>query len=140
MRARGAFFSASAARAMSRSLARASEHTVDGLAPVIVGPHWTLCARLRLVLPKDRYEVGCITREDDDFDHWAKDVWVGAPLVIWVTDDRFEDVDTPSDATSAIPAALAGYKQITTGRVRSFRGGVTSRTFVWRVLQAPAKP
>lgn len=119
-------------------LRTAQEADSAGLSPVFVGPHWTLCARLRLALPVHRYDVGCITREQDDFDRWAPDVWVGAPLVVWVTDDRFEELDAPPDtAVSALPAALAGYTQIGKERIRVFRGGQSSRTFVWRVLQLP---
>jgi hypothetical protein len=117
----------------------AAELTQDGIEPVFVGPHWTLCARVRLALPQHRYQVGCATRERDDFDTWAPAVWEGAPLVVWVTDDRFEDVDAVGESdVSALPAALAGYTQVSKARVRVFRGGAPSRTFVWRVLQLPA--
>lgn len=119
----------------------ASELSRDGAAPVFVGPHWTLCARVRLALPQ-HVEVGCATRERDDFDTWAPAVWEGAPLVVWVTDDRFEDVEAVGDPAgqrdkSPVPAALAGYEQIGQERVRVFRGGAPSRTFVWRVLARP---
>lgn len=121
----------------------ATELGQEGVTPVFVGPHWTLCARIRLALPQHRFEVGCATRERDDFDTWAPAVWEGAPLVVWVTDDRFEDVDAvggdlAGKGTSPLPAALAGYKQLSKERVRVFRGGAPSRTFVWRVLQLPA--
>lgn len=118
-------------------LRTAQEAGEDGITPVFVGPHWTLCARIRLALPTHRYDVGCVTRERDDFDTWAKDVWEGAPRVIWVTDDRFEPDDTIS---SPLPAPLAAYTQVRKERVRVFRGGAPSRTFGWRVLELTPPP
>lgn len=104
-----------------------------GVTPVVVGPHWTLCAKLRLALPRGHYAVGCVNDERDDFDTWAPDVEKDAPLVVWVTDDRFEPED------SVAPFTVPGYHAISKQRVRVFRGGTTARTFAWRVMQRDAE-
>lgn len=115
-------------------LRTAQEASSDGITPVFVGPHWTLCARIRLALPAHRFEVGCITAEQDDFDTWAKDVWKDAPRVIWVTDDRFE----AEDSQSPLPSELIAYTQVRRERARVFRGGAPSRVFSWRTLELPS--
>jgi hypothetical protein len=61
----------------------------EGYAPVVVGPHWTVCAQLHAGLGA-AVPVGCRTKEGDDFARWLPQTeWSRAPVLIYVTDDRF---------------------------------------------------
>jgi hypothetical protein len=56
--------------------------------PVVVGPHWTVCAQAHAALAH-RVPVGCNTEIRDDFDRWfARERWLRAPVVLYVHDSR----------------------------------------------------
>jgi hypothetical protein len=67
---------------------------IQSLAPdeppvVVVGPHWTVCAQLHADLPASVL-VGCEGDIPDDFGRWLPaSTWDQAPVVLFVTDDRF---------------------------------------------------
>jgi hypothetical protein len=61
----------------------------DRPAAMVVGPHWTVCAQLHAALPADVL-VGCEAETSDDFARWLPpSVWRRAPVLLYVTDDRF---------------------------------------------------
>jgi hypothetical protein len=72
---------------------------VQSLAPdeppvVVVGPHWTVCAQLHADLPASVL-VGCEGETPDDFSRWLPQAtWDQAPVILYVTDDRFASSDT----------------------------------------------
>jgi hypothetical protein len=94
----------------------------------VVGPHWTVCAQLRAGLPRS-VVVGCDGPEPADFEAWVpRAAWSAAPVVLYVTDDRF-DVD-PSRALA--DRAVEGI-----ARVGVRRGGQQVRRIsVWRMVRA----
>jgi hypothetical protein len=58
-------------------------------AAFVVGPHWTVCAQLHAALPR-QVLVGCHAEVPDDFAGWLPtSVWRRAPVLLYVTDDRF---------------------------------------------------
>ncbi len=70
---------------------------LDAPAPIVVGPHWTVCAQVHAALPRSIL-VGCEGEISDDFSRWLpKSTWEQAPIVLYVTDDRF------GDPASALP-------------------------------------
>jgi hypothetical protein len=57
--------------------------------PVIVGPHWTVCAQAQAAVGH-RVPVGCNGPVRDDFDRWLpRSRWLAARTVLYVHDDRF---------------------------------------------------
>jgi hypothetical protein len=59
-------------------------------AAFVVGPHWTVCAQLHAALPR-HVLVGCHAETPDDFARWLPpSIWQRAPVLLYVTDDRFE--------------------------------------------------
>ena len=91
----------------------------EGREVVVVGPHWTVCAQLQAALPGVR--VGCATPIPDDFDRWLpRDEWRRAENVLFVTDNRY-----PGDGAEQLPAHV----RTSQARVRTMRGGRTSRIF-----------
>jgi hypothetical protein len=63
--------------------------------PIVIGPHWTVCAQAHAMLPRSVL-VGCHAQTGDDFRRWLPpSVWEHAPVLLYVTDDRFE---LPADA------------------------------------------
>lgn len=66
--------------------ARALEGESD---PVVVGPHWIVCAQLQAHLGR-RARVGCNGPGRDDFDGWLPQAtWSSARHVLFVHDSRF---------------------------------------------------
>ncbi len=60
-----------------------------GHAPLVVGPHWGLCAQAEIAL-EGRVAVGCDSAQLDDYDFWAPIArWPDAETIILVTDSRF---------------------------------------------------
>jgi hypothetical protein len=56
---------------------------------IVVGPHWTVCAQLHAALPAEVL-VGCQGEIPDDFTRWLPpSIWRRAPVILYVTDDRF---------------------------------------------------
>jgi hypothetical protein len=69
--------------------------SAEGPPPVIVGAHWTVCAQLHAALPASIL-VGCEGSIPDDFSRWLpRSTWQKAPIVLYVTDDRFGEPSTP---------------------------------------------
>jgi len=72
---------------------------VQSMAPdeppvVVVGPHWTVCAQLHADLPASVL-VGCEGEIPDDFSRWLpQSTWEQAPVILYVTDDRFAALET----------------------------------------------
>lgn len=59
--------------------------------PVIVGPHWIVCAQVHAGLGRD-VPVGCRTKTGDDFERWLpRATWQAAPTILYVKDDRFDE-------------------------------------------------
>jgi hypothetical protein len=64
---------------------------LESPAPIVVGPHWTVCAQVHAALPASIL-VGCEGDIPDDFSRWLpRSTWDQAPVVLYVTDDRFGD-------------------------------------------------
>jgi hypothetical protein len=60
-----------------------------GQTPVVVGPHWSICAQAEVALGGSVH-VGCDTIEHDDYDDWSNpSLWENAQTVLFVTDSRF---------------------------------------------------
>jgi hypothetical protein len=56
---------------------------------MVVGPHWTVCAQVHAALPA-AVLVGCQADVPDDFTRWLPpSTWQRAPVILYVTDDRF---------------------------------------------------
>jgi hypothetical protein len=72
--------------------------------PVVVGPHWMVCAQAHARL-EYRIPVGCNTPIRDDFDQWLpRKRWLDAPVVLYVHDSRFElqpELELPGRAVTA---------------------------------------
>jgi hypothetical protein len=91
----------------------------EGYAPYVVGPHWTVCAQLHAALGAG-VPVGCRTKAGDDFASWfpARE-WMDAPVLLYVTDDRFPEsaaVEFPHRDVARIQSA------------QIYRGGRVVRT------------
>lgn len=87
--------------------------------PVVVGPHWTICAQVHAALGLTT-PVGCRTPIGDDFRAWYPDsTWDRTRTVVFVTDDRF-----PSEPERMFPDRdLVSVRSATV-----FRGGRPVRT------------
>ncbi|HLV22759.1 MAG TPA: glycosyltransferase family 39 protein [Polyangiaceae bacterium] len=87
--------------------------------PVVVGPHWTVCAQAQAALGP-RVPVGCHSPLPDDFDRWLPpERWQQAATVLYVSDDRF-----PADPQPLFPDRAV----IGVGRAEVRRGGQVVRT------------
>jgi hypothetical protein len=87
--------------------------------PVVVGPHWTVCAQAQVVVGR-RVRVGCNSPLRDDFDRWfPRKEWLRAKTLLFVTDDRFA-VDPSRELPERKVAAIS--------RVGIRRGGRLVRT------------
>lgn len=77
-------------RLLDDTLGRAMLET--GRMPMVVGPHWIVCAQAQAHLDH-RVRVGCNGPLRDDFDDWLpRQRWLDAPVLLYVHDSRF-DVD-----------------------------------------------
>jgi hypothetical protein len=91
----------------------------EGYAPYVVGPHWTVCAQVHAGLGPS-VPVGCRTKEGDDFATWfPKGTWSSAPVILYVSDDRF-----PAPPATEFPHRDVARIQST----RLYRAGRTVRT------------
>jgi hypothetical protein len=82
--------------------------------PVVVGPHWVICAQVHAGLGLET-PVGCRTPIGDDFATWYPETeWAKNPTVFFVTDDRF-DVDPRR--------ALPDRDVVSVDAARVYRGG-----------------
>jgi dolichol-phosphate mannosyltransferase len=65
-----------------------------GQSPVVIGPHWSVCAQAEIALA-GQVHVGCDSIERDDYDDWSSPtIWDAAQTLLFVTDSRF---DAPPD-------------------------------------------
>ena len=70
-------------------VAEARERT--GQQPLVVGPHWAVCAQAEVAL-RGHVAVGCDSALLDDYDYWLPgDRWSNAETIILVTDSRFAE-------------------------------------------------
>jgi hypothetical protein len=87
--------------------------------PVVVGPHYIVCAQAHAVLGGS-VPVGCNSPIRDDFDAWyPRQRWLDAPVVLYVQDSRFE-----VDPKLELPGRIV--RSVVRADVR--RGGVVVRT------------
>jgi hypothetical protein len=78
-----------------------------GQNPVVVGPHWSVCAQADVALA-GRVHVGCNTVELDDYDNWSHPArWSDAATVLFVTDSRFH-ATPPETFQGRPPVAVHG--------------------------------
>jgi dolichyl-phosphate-mannose-protein mannosyltransferase len=90
-----------------------------GRTPIVVGPHWVVCAQAEVALA-GAVPVGCDTPIDDDYDGWLpRPRWNDAPTVVFVSDSRFDE---------GTPIALAEHELITRHEVEVRRGERLVRT------------
>jgi hypothetical protein len=62
-----------------------------GHEPLVVGPHWAVCAQAEVAL-QGRVAVGCDSAELDDYDRWLPaNRWSEAETIVLVTDSRFAE-------------------------------------------------
>ncbi len=88
--------------------------------PVVIGPHYTICAQLHAGLDRD-IAVGCHEAIRDDFDDWLpKSIWENADQLLFVTDNRF-----PVDLHALFPQRF----ESRTWEIPIARGGRLVRTF-----------
>lgn len=93
---------------------------------IVAGPHWTVCAQLRAALPLP-IPVSCFTPIRDDFDTWSPRSRVAsAPVVIFVSDNRFGN---------DIPAAMARLTRDRRLILPIERGGRIIRVFTLEILR-----
>ncbi len=72
---------------LDEAVASARERT--GQMPIVVGPHWSVCAQAEVALG-GRVHVGCDSIERDDYDGWSEPaLWMNAQTLLFVTDSRF---------------------------------------------------
>lgn len=87
--------------------------------PVVVGPHYIVCAQAHAALGPS-VPVGCNGPERDDFDDWLpRQRWLDAKVVLYVQDERFGN-----KAESQLPNRVV--RGVSTASVR--RGDVVVRT------------
>lgn len=61
-----------------------------GQSPIVIGPHWSVCAQAEIVLGGGVH-VGCDSVERDDYDDWSSPaLWEAAQTLLFVTDSRFD--------------------------------------------------
>jgi hypothetical protein len=98
-------------RALMQSL------VLDAPPPVLVAPHWTVCAQIHAALPASVL-VGCEGDIPDDFSRWLpRSTWERAPVILYVSDDRFGDAAT----------AMHNRRVDATWQAEAQRGGVPIR-------------
>jgi hypothetical protein len=87
-----------------------------GQTPIIVGPHWSVCAQAEVALG-GQVHVGCDTSERDDYDDWSDpSLWSRAQTLLFVTDSRFHPVPPDSfygrEAVSVHRASVERFGQV----------------------------
>jgi hypothetical protein len=87
--------------------------------PVVVGPHWMICAQAHAGLGPG-VPVGCRTKTGDDFERWLPpSEWEKSPTILYVKDDRFpEDIAKIFDDRDIVSVRSS----------KLYRGGKTTRT------------
>ena len=85
----------------------------------VVGPHWTVCAQLHAALAH-HVLVGCHAEVPDDFARWLPpSIWRRAPVLLYVTDDRF----------GPRPDELRDHRTDFSWQAEARRGGAVVRRF-----------
>ncbi len=94
--------------------------------PVVVGPHYVVCAQAQAAIGNSA-PVGCNTPRRDDFDSWyPRSRWVNAPIILYVHDSRF-----PVDPERELPNRIVRGQR----KVDILRGGMVVRTIWVTVLE-----
>jgi hypothetical protein len=94
-------------------------HERTGRHPVVVGPHWVVCAQAEVALG-GQVRVGCNSPIEDDYDRWLPRArWQSAAVVVFVTDSRFD---------FELPSAFADYEVVAKEEAEVRRGGRVVRT------------
>jgi hypothetical protein len=76
-----------------------------GQTPVVVGPHWSICAQAEVALGGSVH-VGCDSAERDDYDDWSDPaLWENAQTVLFVTDSRFH-LEPPQSWHGRVPRTV----------------------------------
>lgn len=89
-----------------------------GQTPVVVGPHWSVCAQAEVALGGSVH-VGCDSNEQDDYGDWSDpSLWENAQTVLFVTDSRFHREP---------PASLYGRNALSVQRAKVERFGQVVR-------------
>ena len=89
-----------------------------GQSPIVIGPHWGLCAQAELALA-GQVQVGCDSIGHDDYDQWSSPAqWDGAQTLLFVTDSRFD----------AAPETFYGREVVSVRRAVVERFGQAVRT------------
>jgi hypothetical protein len=97
--------------------------------PVVVGPHWTICAQLHAALGPT-VAVGCDGPTRDDFDTWLpREHWRRRGDILFVTDGRF-----PVNLAERFPTRVA----TRSWQVPVERGGRLARLFTLTLLEPRA--
>jgi hypothetical protein len=97
-----------------------------GQLPVVVGPHYVVCAQAHAALGNTA-PVGCNTPRRDDFDFWfPRSRWIEAPFIVYVHDSRFT-VDPERELPNRIVRGRS--------HVDVVRGGITVRTIWVTILE-----
>lgn len=61
-----------------------------GQSPLVLGPHWSVCAQAEIALGGGVH-VGCDSIARDDYDDWSSPaLWEAAQTLLFVTDSRFD--------------------------------------------------
>lgn len=82
-------------------------HARTGQMPVIVGPHWTVCAQADVAVAGEVH-VGCDSVELDDYDRWSRpEIWNEAQTILYVTDSRFQTAPPDSFQGRSVVATHA---------------------------------
>jgi hypothetical protein len=62
-----------------------------GQTPLVIGPHWAVCAQAEVALG-GRVHVACDSLDLDDYDKWSDPrTWGNALTILFVTDSRFRN-------------------------------------------------
>jgi len=87
-----------------------------GHEPLVVGPHWAVCAQAEVAL-QGRVAVGCDSADLDDYDYWLPaHRWGEAETIVLVTDSRF--AETAPDTLYGRPQVAVHDAEVTRfGRV-----------------------
>lgn len=100
-------------------------------APVVVGPHWVICAQLAAGLQRAA-AVGCRTPHGDDFGRWLPEQdWWATPRILYVTDDRFETDVSMRNLAAEFPNRRA----VSRRRATILRGGKVVRRIEFTLLE-----
>jgi hypothetical protein len=99
--------------------------------PVVVGPHYTVCAQAHAALGP-AIPVGCNGPFKDDFDDWLpRQQWLDAPIVLYVQDERFglsEQPELPNRVVRSVSTASVRRGDVVVRRLQVVRLDKLSET------------